>query len=319
MAGTSLLALLDDIAAILDDVSVMTQMAAKRTAAVMGDDLAVSAERVSGVRAERELPVVWAVAKGSFRNKLILVPAALGISAVAGWMITPLLMFGGLFLCYEGVEKLTHPFLHSKESDLARRKKLVQELADPSVDPVQLEQGKIRGAIRTDFVLSAEIIVITLGVVSESTFATQVTVLAGIAVAMTIGVYGLVAVIVKLDDLGVHLSQKEGEGAGVAYLHWLGARLLKFAPWLMKALGVVGTAAMLAVGGGILAHGIPVLHAAVEGFAHSAAAIPIAGDFLAALTPTLLGALIGIFAGAGAMVVVHGLSRLREGWRNRRA
>jgi predicted DNA repair protein MutK len=192
MAGTSLLALLDDIATILDDVSVMTKVAAKKTSGVLGDDLALNAQQVAGVRAEPELPVVWAVARGSFRNKLILVPAALAISALAPWAIMPLLMLGGAFLCFEGVEKLAHAWLH-REEVAAHRAELAQALADAEVDLMAVEQDKIKSAIRTDFVLSAEIIVITLGIVAGAAFGTQVAVLAGIAVVMTIGVYGLVA------------------------------------------------------------------------------------------------------------------------------
>ena len=208
MAGASLLALLDDIATILDDVAVMTKVAAKKTAGVLGDDLALNAQQVSGVRADRELPVVWAVAKGSFRNKLILVPAALAISALAPWAITPLLMLGGAFLCFEGFEKLAHKFLHAPDEDAAHRAELTQALADPAVDLVALERDKIKGAIRTDFILSAEIIVITLGTVAAASFGSQVAVLVAIAMLMTIGVYGLVAGIVKLDDAGLYLSQQ---------------------------------------------------------------------------------------------------------------
>ncbi len=258
MAAASLLALLDDIASILDDVSVMTQVAAKKTAGVLGDDLALNAQQVSGVRAERELPVVWAVAKGSFVNKAILVPAALAISAVAPWAITPLLMVGGLFLCYEGFEKLAHKYLHRREEDDARHAVLVSALADPAVDVVALEKEKIKGAIRTDFILSAEIIVITLGTVAGAPLAQQVSVLAIVAVVMTIGVYGLVAGIVKLDDAGLHMTRHGGP-----VTRRLGAGILRSAPWLMKTLSVVGTAAMFMVGGGILVHGTPFLQHAV--------------------------------------------------------
>jgi hypothetical protein len=285
MAGASLLALLDDIATILDDVSLMTKVAAKKTTGVLGDDLALNAQQVAGVKAERELPVVWAVAKGSFRNKLILVPAALAISALAPWAITPLLMLGGAFLCFEGVEKLAHTFLH-REEDEAHQAELVQALADPAIDLVALEQDKIRGAIRTDFILSAEIIVITLGTVAAASFGMQVTVLTGIAILMTIGVYGLVAGIVKLDDAGLYLSQRASAAAQT-----LGRGLLAAAPWLMKALSVLGTAAMFLVGGGILVHGLPVLHHAVEAVA------PHSG-VLSVLLPLLADAMVGIAAGA---------------------
>ena len=212
--ASSLLLLLDDIATILDDVSVMTKVAARKTAGVLGDDLALNAEQVSGVRADRELPVVWAVMKGSARNKLILVPAALAISAVLPWAVTPLLMIGGLFLCYEGFEKVAHKFLHTKEEDDARHAVHVAALARPDSERLAIEKDQIKGAIRTDFILSAEIIVIALGTVADREFAVQVGVLVGIAVLMTVGVYGLVAGIVKLDDAGLHMSQHGERGVG---------------------------------------------------------------------------------------------------------
>jgi predicted DNA repair protein MutK len=258
MAAGSLLALLDDIATVLDDVAVLTKVAAKKTSGVLGDDLALNAQQVAGVRAEREIPVVWAVAKGSFVNKLILVPAALAISALAPWAITPLLMLGGAFLCYEGVEKLAHKFLHRGGKDPHRAH--AEAAADTAVDLVAYERDKIRGAIRTDFILSAEIVVITLGTVADAAFGTRVAVLSGIALLMTVGVYGLVAGIVKLDDAGLHLRGKANPAAQA-----LGAALLWLAPWLMKALSVAGTAAMFLVGGGILVHGLPALHHLVEG------------------------------------------------------
>src|SRR5512139_565924 len=245
MAGTSLLALIDDITTILDDVSVLTKVAAQKTTGVLGDDLALNAQQVAGVKAERELPVVWAVFKGSLRNKLILVPAALAISALAPWAITPLLMLGGAFLCFEGFEKLAHKVLHREEA-ATHEAELAQALADPTVDFVALEQDKIKGAIRTDFILSAEIIVITLGTVAAASFGMQVAVVAGIGVVMTIGVYGLVAGIVKLDDGGLYLSQRTGEGFARAQRS-LGRGILRAAPTLMKALSVVGTAAMFLV------------------------------------------------------------------------
>jgi len=258
MAVGSLLALLDDIATVLDDVALMTQNAAKKTAGVLGDDLALNAQQVSGVRAERELPVVWAVAKGSFVNKLILVPAALAISALAPWAVTPLLMIGGAYLCYEGFEKIAHRFLHGEEH-AARRKELAQTLADPGADLLAVEKDKIKGAIRTDFILSAEIVVISLGTVADADFSKQVAVLAGIAVLMTVGVYGLVAGIVKLDDAGLYLSRRAD-----GFSRSLGMAILRIAPWLLKGLSVAGTAAMFLVGGGILVHGIPPLHLLVE-------------------------------------------------------
>jgi len=311
MAGTSLLVLLDDIAAVLDDVSLMTKVAAKKTAGVLGDDLALNAEQVSGIKADRELPVVWAVAKGSFRNKLILVPAALGISAVADWLILPLLMLGGLYLCYEGFEKIAHKLLHSPEEDAAEHEELVAQLADPELDPLDFEKEKISGAIRTDFILSAEIIVITLGVVADSSVATQVTVVSGIAVAMTIGVYGLVAGIVKLDDAGLYLISKQGVTWWRRVQRWWGARLLAFAPWLMKALAVVGTAAMFMVGGGILVHGLAPVETWVHHVTQMALPIQGVGPLLSALTPTVLGALFGVLAGGVALLVVTIATRFR--------
>jgi predicted DNA repair protein MutK len=299
MAGASLLALLDDIATILDDVSLMTKVAARKTTGVLGDDLALNAQQVAGVKAERELPVVWAVAKGSFRNKLILVPAALAISALAPWAITPLLMLGGAFLCFEGFEKLAHKFLHREEDD-AHHAELTQALADPAVDLVALERDKIRGAVRTDFILSAEIIVITLGTVAAASFAMQVAVLAGIAILMTIGVYGLVAGIVKLDDAGLYLSQRTHR-----LQRSLGHGILRAAPYLMKTLAVVGTAAMFLVGGSILIHGMPGSHDLVHAATHAAETLPAVGGMLGAVSPLLLDGLTGIAAGA---LVLAGIS-----------
>ena len=257
--ASSFFALLDDIATLLDDVSVLTKVAAKKTAGVLGDDLALNAQQVAGVQAERELPVVWAVARGSLVNKVNLVPAALAISALAPWAVLPLLMIGGAYLCFEGFEKLAHRWLHAPQEDAAHHRALAQALADPQVDVVALERDKIRGAVRTDFILSAEIIVIALGTVADKPFATRVAVLAGIALLMTVGVYGLVAAIVKLDDLGLHLSRRASAAARA-----IGHGLLRAAPWLMKALSVAGTAAMFLVGGSILLHGIPPVHHAVE-------------------------------------------------------
>jgi predicted DNA repair protein MutK len=255
MAAGSLLALLDDIATVLDDVAILTKVATKKTAGMLTDDLALNAQQVAGVRAERELPVVWAVAKGSLVNKAILVPTALAISAVAPWAVLPLLMIGGAYLCYEGFEKVAHKLLHSKAEDEAQHAALVKAISDPSVDLVKVEKDKIKGAIRTDFILSAEIIVISLGVVAASPFVTRVTVLTGIAILMTVGVYWLVAGIVKLDDAGVYLGNREG-----ALSKSMGKAIITVAPWLMKALSVAGTAAMFLVGGGILVHGIAPLH-----------------------------------------------------------
>ncbi|MXR31259.1 DUF808 domain-containing protein [Pseudomonas sp. PICF6] len=295
MAGSSLLLLIDDIATVLDDVALMTKMAAKKTAGVLGDDLALNAQQVSGVRAEREIPVVWAVAKGSFINKLILVPSALAISAFVPWLVTPLLMVGGAYLCFEGFEKLAHKFLHSKAQDQAEHAQLVEAVANPAVDLVAFEKDKIKGAIRTDFILSAEIIAITLGTVADAPLTQQVIVLSGIAIVMTVGVYGLVAGIVKLDDLGLWLTQKPGQWAKS-----VGGAILRAAPYMMKGLSVIGTAAMFLVGGGILTHGVPVVHHWIEGVTASAGGAGF-------IVPLLLNAVAGIVAGAlvlaGVMVV----------------
>jgi len=307
MAASSLLALIDDIATILDDVSILTKVAAKKTAGVLGDDLALNAQQVAGVKADRELPVVWAVAKGSMINKAILVPLALAISAFAPWLVTPLLMVGGAFLCYEGFEKLAHKFLHSAAEDEAHRAELTRALVDSDVDLVALERDKIKGAVRTDFILSAEIIAITLGTVAASPFGTQVAVLAGIAVLMTVGVYGLVAGIVKLDDAGLHLSRVAGEGGFARLQRRFGRGILRAAPWLMKFLSVAGTAAMFLVGGGILVHGVPVLHHLVTDWAATLPAL------LGAVAPTLVDGVAGILAGGlvlgGVMLVQRALRK----------
>ncbi|MFZ3206247.1 MAG: DUF808 domain-containing protein [Pseudomonas sp.] len=310
MAGTSLLALLDDIASMLDDVALMTKVAAKKTAGVLGDDLALNAQQVAGVKAERELPVVWAVAKGSLLNKLILVPAALVISLLVPWAVTPLLMLGGAFLCYEGFEKLAHKLLHSQDEEQQHKAELTAALVNPAIDLVAFERDKIKGAVRTDFILSAEIIVISLGTVTGQALGTQLAVLAGIALLMTVGVYGLVAGIVKLDDGGLYLSQRTGSGLGGRLQRGLGAGVLSAAPYLMKSLSVIGTVAMFMVGGGILSHGIPAAHTLIEGFAHGLQAVPALGAALAAITPTLLDMLLGVLAGALVLVGVTALGRL---------
>ncbi len=298
MAGASLLALLDDIATVLDDVAVLSKVAAKKSAGVLGDDLAVNAEQVSGVQAKRELPVVWAVAKGSLVNKVILVPAALLVSQSAPWAVTPLMVLGGLFLCYEGFEKVAHRFLHSAGDDAAARAAVTAAAADPAVDLVAWERDKIKGAIRTDFILSAEIIVITLGVVGAAPFATRLGTLTAIALLMTVGVYGLVAGIVKLDDAGLHLASRRGDGALDGALRALGRGLLGAAPRLMKFLGVAGTVAMFLVGGGILTHA---LHLVPSNLA------------LALLTDLAVGAAAGAVV-LGAVLV---LKRLRTGLQSR--
>ena len=302
--ASSLLTLLDDIATILDDVALMTKVAAQKTAGVLGDDLALNAQQVSGVRADRELPVVWAVAKGSFRNKAILVPAALAISALAPWAVTPLLMIGGAYLCFEGFEKLAHKFLHSRQDDAAHHDELVKTLSDPAVDLVALEKEKINGAIRTDFILSAEIIVIALGTVAEAAFAQQVAVLIGIAILMTVGVYGLVAGIVKLDDAGMYLNRATGNEAFSRFKRSLGQAILFIAPWLMKLLSVAGTVAMFLVGGGILTHGVPAVHHAIESVSRAA------GEHFAGTAALLADGAIGILAGALVLGAVTAGNRI---------
>jgi predicted DNA repair protein MutK len=308
--ATSLLALLDDIASVLDDVSLMTKVAAKKSAGVLGDDLALNAQQVSGVNPDRELPVVLAVAKGSFRNKLILVPSALAINALAPWAVMPLLMVGGAYLCYEGFEKVAHRLAHSKAEDDAHHSELVGALADPAIDLIAFEKDKIKGAVRTDFILSAEIIVITLGIVADAAFWTQVTVLSGIAVIMTIGVYGIVAGIVKLDDAGLHLSRAAGGSALRRMQRSLGRLILRAAPYLMKSLSVIGTAAMFMVGGSILVHGIPGAAGLEHGIAHATHVVPVIGGVLEAVMPTLLSALAGIVAGAAVLGIVIGVKHV---------
>jgi predicted DNA repair protein MutK len=299
MAGASLLVLLDDIATVLDDVAILTKVAAKKTAGVLGDDLALNAQQVAGVRAERELPVVWAVAVGSLKNKVILVPAALAISAFIPWAVTPLLMLGGLYLCFEGVEKLAHKWLHSPAEDASKHAEELAALADENVDMAVFEADKIKGAIRTDFVLSAEIIVIALGTVAAQPLSSQFTVLAGISLIMTVGVYGIVAGIVKMDDAGMYLLQKAN---GLARM--VGKGLLLTAPLLMKALAVIGTAAMFMVGGGILSHGLPPVHHGIEAIAAGAGA-------LGGVVSLALDVVVGLIGGSLALLAMTLLAKIR--------
>jgi uncharacterized protein len=287
--ASSLLTLLDDIATVLDDVAVMTKIAAKKTAGVLGDDIALNAQQVAGVDPHRELPVVWAVAKGSMLNKVILVPAALMLSAFLPWVVIPLMVIGGAFLCFEGVEKLAHKLLRSTAGDDSRHSELLRTLANPNVDLIVLEHDKIKGAVRTDFILSAEIIVISLGTVAKEAFAVQVGVLIAIAVIMTVGVYGLVAGIVKLDDAGLLLSRHEGESGPARARRALGRGILRVAPWLMKFLSIAGTAAMFLVGGGILTHNVPALHFAVEAIRPHG----VLGAVLGMLADLVIGMIIG--------------------------
>ena len=304
--ASSLFLLLDDIATMLDDVALLSKVAAKKTAGVLGDDLALNAQQVSGVKAERELPVVWAVAKGSFINKTILVPSALVISSFAPWAVTPLLMAGGAYLCFEGFEKLAHKYLHSKTEQAEARQARVAALSDPAVDLVAVEKEKIKGAVRTDFILSAEIIVITLGTVQASPFLTQVSVLVSIAILMTVGVYGLVAGIVKLDDGGLYLTQQGGASSWRVAQRSFGRGILWLAPWLMKGLSIAGTIAMFLVGGGILTHGIAPLQHAIEQFTSAMSGVT------AFFVPLFADAVVGLVTGALVLLVVTLVKRLRR-------
>jgi predicted DNA repair protein MutK len=300
MAGSSLLILIDDIATLLDDIASMTKVATKKTAAVLGDDLAVNAQQVAGVKPDRELPVVWAVARGSFKNKLILVPAALVISAFIPWLIIPLLICGGLFLCFEGFETVWHFLFHKKEHK-QHHEEHVNAVKNEQVDMLAFEQEKISGAIRTDFILSAEIIVISLGVVSAQPFITQVGVLSTIAIMITIGVYGLVAGIVKLDDAGLHLSRKSN-----FILKKLGLVIVSAAPLLMKGLSVFGTIAMFMVGGGIITHNIDMFHHFSHHIVHLVENIPNVGNILVAISPILFDMIVGAVVG-GLTVIFYAI------------
>ncbi|PJG66200.1 DUF808 domain-containing protein [Acinetobacter seifertii] len=300
--ASGLLLLLDDIATILDDVALMSKMAAKKTAGVLGDDLALNAQQVTGVRADRELPIVWKVAKGSLVNKLILVPLALLISVIAPWLINPLLMLGGLFLCYEGVEKVLHTIMHKKASNSQEAEK---EFNNEELDLEAFEKEKVKGAIRTDFILSAEIVVISLGTVATAALMTKISVLSIIAVVMTLGVYGLVGVIVKIDDLGLYLTKQ-----AASFKQTLGRALLAFAPLLMKLLSIVGTIAMFLVGGGIINHTIPLLHHITEDTVDHLETIPAVGNIIGALTPTLMNFAIGMIAGAVVLLIVSLIQKI---------
>jgi predicted DNA repair protein MutK len=313
LAGSSLLALIDDIATLLDDVALLTKVAAKKTAGVLGDDLALNAEQVSGVRAQRELPVVWAVAKGSLVNKAILVPVALAISILAPRLVSPLLMVGGAFLCFEGTEKLAHKWLHGTdvEHDEKEQRRAARLQGDADADVLELERQQVKGAVRTDFVLSAEIIAITLGEVAKQRFLTQLIVLTGIALIMTVGVYGVVAAIVKLDDAGLYLSQRTGQNAGGRLARGLGRLVLRAAPYLMKTLSVGGTIAMFLVGGGIIVHGVAPLHHAIEATAHAAGTVQGIGPVLHALVPALLQTAMGVLTGIVVLLGVTFVQRLR--------
>lgn len=299
MASAGLLALLDDIATLLDDIALLTKATAKKTAGVLGDDLALNAQQVSGVQANRELPVVWAVAKGSARNKAILVPAALLLSLFLPMLITPLLLLGGAFLCYEGVEKVIEKLFHKQPSHHATEQ--------PPTDLQQFEQEKIQGAIRTDFILSAEIVVIALGIVQEASMTQQIMVLIVVAIAMTVGVYGLVAAIVKLDDLGLYCLQKTQP-----FLQWLGRGILLACPVLMKLLAIAGTIAMFLVGGGIVVHSIPTLHHWLEGFSSLLVQQPALAGLAASLASAVFNALVGIMTGAVVVALVSSYQHWRK-------
>lgn len=311
---TSLFALLDDIATVLDDVAILTKVATKKTAGVLGDDLALNAQQVAGVRAERELPVVWAVAKGSLVNKAILVPAALAVSALLPQAITPMLVLGGTFLCFEGCEKLAHKFLHGAREHQQDHAERVRAIADAEVDLVAFERDKIKGAVRTDFILSAEIVVIALGTVATAPLPTRVAVLVGLSLLMTVGVYGLVAAIVKLDDLGLHLAERgrRGSDAVATLQRGLAHAILRSAPWLMKGLSVAGTIAMFLVGGGILSHAAPGLHHLVERAVDSVHGLPAIGAVLSFLLPVFVDLLVGLSAGAVTLLVVTAVKRRRR-------
>jgi uncharacterized protein len=303
--ASSLFVLLDDIASVLDDVAVMTKVATKKTAGVLGDDLALNANQVSGVDPARELPVVFAVAKGSAVNKAILVPIALLLNLFLSVLVIPLLMFGGAYLCFEGVEKLLHKWLHGKKTVADEHQKLVEAVTDPQADLVTMEKDKIRGAIRTDFILSAEIIVISLGIVKDSTFVVQLATLIAISLIMTFGVYGLVALIVKLDDVGLYLTKKTGDGSSDRIQRRFGTWIVWAAPVLMKLLSIVGTAAMFLVGGAIVAHNIDWLHHHVVDLEQHVAEIGAVGPFLAAIFPSLVDFIVGILVGFLAVVIVE--------------
>jgi predicted DNA repair protein MutK len=307
MAGASLLTLLDDIATLLDDVAVLSKVAAKKTAGVLGDDLALNAEQVTGVRAQRELPVVWAVFKGSALNKLIMVPIALLLSAFLPWVITPLLMLGGAFLCYEGFEKVAHRLLHSRAEDRESHAERVKAVADREVDMVEFEKKRIRGAIRTDAILSAEIIVIVLGTVQDAPLPVRIGVLSLLAVLITIGIYGLVAGIVRMDDVGMRLLEKTGDNWFTSVQQAAGRMLLRLAPKLMKALSILGTAAMFLVGGGILVHAIPLLASMLHSVEHLVTGQSAAAGALRVTAAMLFNGIAGILTGA-ILVGIHSLA-----------
>ncbi|MBD8615021.1 DUF808 domain-containing protein [Pseudomonas putida] len=296
MAGASLLTLLDDVTTLLDDVALLTKTTTQKTAGVLGDDLALNAQQVSGVRADRELPVVWAVAKGSLKNKAILVPGAMLISSFIPWAITPILMVGGAYLCLEGFEKVAHKYI-SHDSDVDEARASVKAAAGKT--PAEIEKMKIKGAIKTDFVLSIEILSIALGTVQGASLLNQFLVLSLVALLVTVGVYGLVAAIVRLDDVGMYLEKKRS-----AVAQAVGRKIILSAPILMKVLTFVGTLAMFLVGGGILIHSIPMLGQAMQGIEHATHAIPLAGKALGYVVPLVVEAVVGLVAGGLVLALV---------------
>ncbi|MDX2369062.1 MAG: DUF808 domain-containing protein [Colwellia sp.] len=298
MAGASLLTLLDDIAMLLDDVAVLSKVAAKKTAGVLGDDLAVNAEQLSGgIRADRELPVVWAVFKGSMLNKAILVPIALLLSYFLPSLIMPLLMLGGAYLCYEGFEKVWHNFT-DKAAVEHHKEHLRAALQDPNIDLEDFEKDKIKGAIRTDFILSAEIIIIALGTIADKDITTQISVLIFVAILMTVGVYGLVAGIVKIDDGGLALIKHNSTSLWGKFKRGLGQFMIGFAPRLMKFLAVAGTVAMWLVGGSLITHGVHSTHTYIITASEFMAKTPVIGNILEGITPISIDLIVGFTLGA---------------------
>lgn len=258
--AAGIFAILDDIAVLLDDAAVISKVAAKKTVGVLGDDLAVGAEKASGFSASRELPVLWAITKGSFRNKLIILPLAFLLSAFLPWLIVPILLIGGVYLAFEGAEKV-YEYL----SGQTHEKPSVETITDPK-ELLAAEEKKIKSAILTDFILSIEIIIIALGTVATQTLPIQIVVVTVIAILATIGVYGLVALLVRMDDAGLHLLERSEEmtGGSKRLYKMTGELLVAALPKVIKLLSIVGTIAMLLVGGGIFVHHIDAVHHALE-------------------------------------------------------
>lgn len=304
MAGFSLLALIDDITTLLDDIAVLAKTSAKKAGGVLGDDFAVSANQLHGMRADRELPVVYAVAKGSLINKAFLVPGALLVSAFAPWAILPLLVLGGLYLCFEGSEKVLHHLLstgHAEDdADTNEEAKAAAKLG-----AAEYEKRKIKGAVRTDLVLSLEIVVITLGTVAGASLIKQFAVLVLVALLVTIGVYGIVAAIVRLDDWGLALMKKDGERTKA-----VGRFLVSLAPKVLRFLSIFGTVAMFLVGGGIVVHALPKLGEAMHELDHWAAAVPAVGTLLEYLASPAVTIVLGFAMGAVLVVAMSAGERM---------